>query len=522
MSKLLDYLKAAGGEASLFTKLGFWRQAVSGTVDQVVDTVDNLVGLVALISGGGLLPATGTMNGARPLSGYNTALLQTGDEVFVQGINEIYYFDATSALTADGLNVVNAVGPGQFIRSNSVIVQADWYIDSVAGDDENLGTVASPLKTLAELTRRTEGRILQPSIVLFTVHLTGTFPTEPLVLNFSVAAYCWIQITAATTVDYTGSITGFTTYSAGVTAALLSDTAAAFAVGDQQKRVRLTSGAGIGACSVVLKRISSTQIRVSDFYTQGTTGYGVPALTATPANGTTYVIESLPCQIGGLDVVIDGAASAVLIRDVEFIRSSSDLLRSTLRFWSSALSSSAKLFGCRLTASGANMGLTNSVCGLVAVAVTDQTGAFTISDSSITCHGLALFTASMTVAQQGSLQATSIFQQSLTAGRGMVNVTRNGVLTCSGNWAAYDLTGDAALVIEDNAYVQATAATVYWGIGTGTTYGIRCRGKGAMDYVTEPTISGGTNDTIIGGTATAWGAVPYINPANNCAITLKA
>lgn len=93
MSKMLDYLKAAAGEASLASKLGFWRQAMSLTVDQLVD-------LVATLSGGGLLPATGTTTGSRPLSGYNTALLETGDEVFVQGINELYYYDATSALAA--------------------------------------------------------------------------------------------------------------------------------------------------------------------------------------------------------------------------------------------------------------------------------------------------------------------------------------------------------------------------------------------------------------------------------------
>lgn len=515
-ANIIGALRAAAGEAANTPNLARWRQLIS-------DTTDSLVDLVALISGGGLLPATGTTTGSRPLNGYSTALLETGDEVFVRGVNEIYYFDAASALTADGLNVVNAVGPGQFIRSNSVIVQADWYIDSVAGDDQNAGTVAAPLKTLAELTRRTEGRILQPSISVFTVHLTGTFPTEPLVLNFSVAAYCWIQVTAATTVDYTGSVTGFTTYSAGVTAALLDDAAAAFVSGDQQKRVRLTSGAGSGACAVVLKRISGTQIRVSDFYTQGTTGYGTPTLTATPANGTTFVVETLSCQVGGLDVVIDGGMSAVTIRDITFVRGNASLTRTTMRLWSSALGTSSKLFGCALDTASSNLTLTNSVATLVSTWTRDTTGAFTVGDSTLLGYGLVLFGA-MIVGAQGSLTMTGGFtQQALTAGRGIIQVNRNGILTSSSTWGAFDVSGvDSSLDIEDQGYVQHTAATAYWGIGAGPTYGVRCRGKAAMDYVTKPTLPGTANDTIIGGTATAWGAVPYINPANNCAITLRA
>ncbi|GMV18563.1 MAG: hypothetical protein AMXMBFR56_67870 [Polyangiaceae bacterium] len=36
MSKMLSYLKAAGGEASLMTRLGFWRKAVGTVQDALV------------------------------------------------------------------------------------------------------------------------------------------------------------------------------------------------------------------------------------------------------------------------------------------------------------------------------------------------------------------------------------------------------------------------------------------------------------------------------------------------------
>ncbi len=441
--------------------------------------------------------------------------------------NAVYEYSQDSAAAADGFNVVApSSGVGRWILvsiggSQPFITQSTWYVDSVSGDDDNDGATAlTAIKTLAELTRRTEGRVLLPSISLFAVHLSGTFPTEPLSLNFSVGAYCWVQITADTQVDYAGTISGFTTYSAGVTAALLDDAGAAFAAGDVGKRLRLTSGASLGAVTFILKQISGTQVRVGDFYHyNAASGYGVPALTATPANGTTFVVEDLLCQVAGCDVVIDGGHAALLIDGVEFVKPPSPITRTTLRCWANALTVASKLFGCRMNTTGSNMNLNNSVATVVSC-LWRGNGAPIIQDGSVQAYGMLLM-APLSVVGNGSLTVISLYQQG--GGDSVVaTIGRNGFMSVSGNWAVYDATGDANLVVDDNAAVVSTSATAYWGIGAATSYGIRCRGMGRFSYTTKPTVSGSINDTIIGGTATAWGAVPFINPANNCAITLRA
>jgi hypothetical protein len=112
MSKLLDLLKATPGEAAIPSALGRWRLAASATVDQLVALVNNL-------TGGGLAPATGTTQGVRPLVGYATAALLPGAQVFVEGgIDEWYWWDPTSTLAADQLNVVRPTGllVGNWIR----------------------------------------------------------------------------------------------------------------------------------------------------------------------------------------------------------------------------------------------------------------------------------------------------------------------------------------------------------------------------------------------------------------------
>jgi len=411
--------------------------------------------------------------------------------------------------------------------SSAFITQDVWYIDSVDGDDSNDATSSSTaIKTLSELTRRLRGKTLSSNVTVMNIYLAGTFPTEPLILDLSVVSYCWIKISAETTITYTGSITEFTAYAAGSSHAALTDSAAAFVQADQAKRVRLTSGASEGSCSFVLKQMGGTQIRVADFYSQGTTGYGAGALTTSPSVSTTFVLETLTCQVGGIDIHIKGGIAALLVRDIEFTRSSPSITRSTLRTWTSALSVATKFFGCTFDTSGGNMGLTNSVCYFYSCCLKDTAGAFIITDSTIGCAGLVTMCANFNVAGGGTLTGVSLYQQggvSGSSGRGTATVTKNGTMSLSSHWASYDVTStDGGFVADDSAYVYHSSPGVYWSSGSTPTYGIRIRGVATMQYGVKPTVTGSTSETIIAGQNVPLASVPFYNTGSGCGLTLRA
>lgn len=185
MSKLLNLLKGSGGEESLSTMLGRWRQAVSVAGDLAASQLSFLV----------------------------------PDVVQLQ---------------------VDVTAPG-FI--SAYLTQSVWYVDSVTGNDANSAlTALTAIKTLAELTRRFEGRTLSPAMATMDINLSGTF-AEELVLNFASPAQTVITVTAPMTTVYSGTIGTFT---AGVpttnTRATLQD-AGLVAATHLRRRVRLTSGA---------------------------------------------------------------------------------------------------------------------------------------------------------------------------------------------------------------------------------------------------------------------------------------
>ncbi|GMV18567.1 MAG: hypothetical protein AMXMBFR56_67910 [Polyangiaceae bacterium] len=505
MSKMIDYLKASAGEASLLTRLGFWRQAVSLTVDQLVD-------LVQLISGGGLLPATGTTQGSRPLSGYNTALLQTGDEVFVQGINELYYFDATSALAADGLNVVNAVGPGQFIRSSSVIVQADWYVDSVNGDDENPGTAALPLQTLRELSRRWAGRVLGPSIVTATITLLGTFPTEVLALNATWARGQIVVVTGTTTELATGTITTYTARNPGANASatILADISFAALV---KKRVRLTSGASVGATGWVLADVGGNTCRVSCVQLSGN---GVA-----PANGTTFSIEEYPTTIGGVATVCAGGGQ-LFVRDLN-IAAGSDIpnyMLGNARLGLGASYTAGSCFDrCFFTATfrgfygfGMNGCATNAAnilsSGLYYLQAHTQFSFSTWLNATVDI---------------GTSSSSYMCIESINTSINLIALTGQSVVQQRADIQMFGCTTTVAalLVTDDSTWAYQSGVNIF---GSGNTFptAVQVRSGSHFLYVTnKPAIVGATQDALVGGTPKAWAAIPYVEVANGAMIVVR-
>lgn len=505
MSAIFDYLKAASGESSLLGRLGSWRQAASLTIDQLVELVQNL-------SGGGLLPATGTTTGSRPLSGYATALLQTGDEVFVQGINEVYYFDAASALTADGLNVVNAVGPGQFLRGSTVLARLDWYVDFASGNDQNVGSAVSPLKTLEELQKRWESR---RTLGAATINLIGT-STEALILNSVLGGNVTIQASAS--LVYAGTVGAYQAQAAPATDARITDAGIGAAGGwgaNLQRRLRLTSGANSGALAWILKDLGGNTARITTF-TSPTTGTAVNA-----SIGDSYVIETLPVEIAGFQVMLQGGGFSCTLKDFA-LRPGASV--GSFGFVSGGGSSLLTLLGMQiLGASSFNLGggsyLTMRACSNVNQMFLGKSGIQNLA-------GHAAFNA-INVQQGGSVRfsgAACAFQ----AARLIINLY--GQSDWNLDLAFYDVSTAAPVTIAEGSTFSGAGSTAsqLWGINnTGAFYGVNVNAGGRLVWRQQPTITSGTGDVIVGGSAQTWVGVAalaqssYLNPNNGASAGLR-
>ncbi len=133
-------------------------------------------------SGGGPVPgASGTIIVANiaAMVAIPAATLIQGQQAFVQSNGSTWTLVPGSGPT-DGITIVNSVTPGlQWMRENisgylgAYLEQTAWFVDPVAGNDENGGlTSGSALKTKAEIFRRW-GYTWSPT--LDTVQVTITY-----------------------------------------------------------------------------------------------------------------------------------------------------------------------------------------------------------------------------------------------------------------------------------------------------------------------------------------------------------
>lgn len=95
------------------------------------------------------------------LAAFDAGPIPVGILATVQSNHSLWALTLDDTLLADGITVVNSAGfgVGRWQRFASIAVpqyerQANWFINSVAGDDEAAGTGGAPIKTKAELFRR--------------------------------------------------------------------------------------------------------------------------------------------------------------------------------------------------------------------------------------------------------------------------------------------------------------------------------------------------------------------------------
>ena len=267
------------------------------------------------------------INGSVPdiaaLSAVPDAALAEGTLYYVESVRSFWRLAKSSDQTADGITVAPAQsgGAAQWFRELNVadlswLTVNTWYIDAVAGDDENDGQAAvpaanrvGPLRTHGELTRRWAGNRIAPTQtnsignfycqVNILTSLPATDPIEPDCV-ISSNTFLW-YVGRAETVLYSGSITGFTV------AAPLTNTPTQIvdsAIGSWApyvgQRLRVTTvGARFNTIAWIAFDLGAEESRVSQPYLPGNMGPAAskPALPTgsvqTLQVGDTFNIEQL-------------------------------------------------------------------------------------------------------------------------------------------------------------------------------------------------------------------------------------
>jgi hypothetical protein len=187
----------------------------------------------------------------------------------------------------------------------------DWYIDGTVGDDANSGVViGAPIKTGAELLRRLGPYAMWPQSV--TVHVLANGMADALILHGAmlVAGTHLDVVGTPTLVADAGTVATYLALNpATPTATQLTTTAIVDWTPYQWKRLRLTSGANIGAVAWIAKSnpagIGIATARISVFYRISLTSVNTLPITVTPVVGESLVIESLPV-VPALDIQVDG------------------------------------------------------------------------------------------------------------------------------------------------------------------------------------------------------------------------
>lgn len=495
MGRIFDLLKSAAGERSLWSRLGFWRQEISRSVDSI------------LSGESGDVQTTRTLNAGAGLTGGGNL---SADRTFDVGQNA----DASILVNPDNIQLNPALGLSTS-GGLSYMTQAAWFLDGVAGSDTNNGaTAATALLTPGELQRRWQGRVVPQNTTITVVD--GTF-AQPFELS-NVVVLPGFQVTLqgeAPTVVYSGSLTGaFVAYAPATNvAAQVVDAGRVFAA-DAQRRIIMTSGVANAALTTILVDLGANTARVGQFVNR-TTG-----ASQTPALGDTYNIETLQSQFGGLHVDIRGGGRFIA-RDCEF-RITANVPGHV--YASGVLSNAALdnciLDGCRFSATGAfTLTLNQSAVNILACSNGNPIRLFGASRAVLFGH--ASFNAF--TSQDGS-QAV---------------VQRVSVAQGPGAGPSWNVFDDAAFVLLESLGVYDSATTCFdtdvygmleaivagarfFGSGNTPAQNMRIRPGCLCTYIDVPVVIGTGNDSLIGGVATPWGAVPWVNPANNAAIVVRA
>ena len=232
-------------------------------------------------------------------------------------------------------------GPtGKFLTVAASLIsdgaQATWAIDPVNGSDLGPGTLAAPLRTMAEFNSRMLGNVISVAMSLF---LIGDVVDEALSLRvrFKAGASLTVfgTVTSSATVPTISVVTVLST--GGNFAYQLTTTGIVWTAADVGKRIVLPGG----QVSWVGEFVDANNVIVGTF----TASNGVAA---TPTAGQALTVQTLsaalPPQINGTANL--QATTAVTIRDLAFTTSAANGVPENVGLFTT-------FFGCKCTWDGA-------------------------------------------------------------------------------------------------------------------------------------------------------------------------
>ncbi len=429
-----------------------------------------------------------------------------GTLVFVRSVRDFFVLDKDSALTSDNITIADAIGGGRWTRRFEPDVewlsQASWTIDPTAADDEGDGSPGDPLQTHAELGRRAFNQgwaINQDTVVNITQN--GLPAEDPVEIDVATPTDVVIRYVGDAVTLQSGTLTDATALSSGTALPTVEDTVNGFGAPDTLSRIRLTSGASSGAIAWMLRDDGANVFTTSAFATTAKTPpvvTGTPVLTdPTPGGGDDYVLEGLP-RVRLARVKITHAVGANLT-----------LLFDTLEVGESE--------GAIIVTS---LDRTFFIDSVILNAVFQKADA---NFSNVLVRGINQLNG-QAVFRAGALAVSSVFVGAEAAINMQEEHTAVGESLISGGIADYSITGPvsahdapaAGLLLEP--LTRARTVDLVWGSGNGT-YGINAAG-GQLFYApgTQPTVTGSTNDTRVGGVDTPYAGIPAFNGGDGSAI----
>jgi len=426
-------------------------------------------------------------------------------------------------------NTANLSGGGVSVTGGfEYFANPPLFVNSTTGNDGGDGlTPSTALQSVQELGRRFEGRTLLPTLSTVDVTLTGSFPGQKLILNFTSPGATLITVSGQMSQVFSGNIDTYTTKNPTTnTRPAITDATANFP-NLIRRRIRSTSGAVNGAITWIMPSVGTgpTNGLIGQF-----TGLTVSAIspsfsTQNPVAGTTYVVEDFVTQLAGYDVTVPGLGT-VTIRDVDFVSPTAAQSRNWMRVNGAA--TNGRLFGCRFSGAGffvfqgihehGACGFQNSVLGL--------TYGLFIGRTFDSCHfnGATQYINGSQAGGQGCMHDGG--------GTGLCNlfVTNGAILEDIIDRSFFGSNGvlDALVSVDDGGkYALTLSGALLWG-GVApnalnqASFAARVRSDSALTWITLPTLAGttpGVNDIIVGGVVFTWaGVAAGVNNANNGAI----
>lgn len=442
------------------------------------------------------------------LDGVDTTSLASGQfAVITTGglVSNMYRLDKTSTATADGVTVVAPVaGPGRWLRwagdgpDPAALLQTEWHINATTGSDSNDGSAAAPLASWAELRRRYGTNPIIPQSV--QVFIESDLDE---ILSFdgraSLASNVIFRITGGVRdVLASGTLSNVVTQDRGTQTPMRLDDAGIDAFVDE--RIRFLDGAAEGATCWGFRSPAGDQLDCVQSVTYDTSADPLPAnaTPATPSAGDSYVVEEL-WRVSGIDLRFARLVNAPLIGDVLVaVAEDLDLFPQTGMFLMRSDTLATAFVRSRTRAS---VIARDTVCRFTSCFVfcNQHNGHGEVYDAS----SLKSPVSTMVVQEGAHIQLRG--DAIVSGGTLLINEAFLSTL----NAAVFDSNSSGIQLANARS---ADLGGIVWGDGN-ADFGWDIRGVSVHLYQTgsQPTLTGDTGDTQIGGATVAYGSIPLFD-----------